>query len=466
MRAEQIKSDIGGLKPSFFGLAFARAWLALLYANPLAQGYGPLYGTSIFDAAYSIAAIVVVLGFRRIIPLTGRRLWWAVPLACMEAATVLFAVDAAGIVPTHIAAMASSVVGGVGFLAYCLYNAEVLSTQPLRSIMLYLTLAPVLGVILMYFLMDVGFDRVLVALFALPAVAVCMSVRALGYVPPRFRPSASCPHFTMPWLLVGLLSVYAFVYGLHSASLTPGIGRYSVAAAGLILAVWVLGFSNRVNFRALYSLPALLIAAGLVLISVRGFISGVVTDLLVAIAFGVAGTVVAFMFYDMGKRLDISIVALSALYAATSIFSVAGRVMAEIIGSIPAENGVTMGVTYAGIVVTLLILVFVSMRRDFSQWGIRLMDEVPERLSVDEGRVAERCRAFSAEHGLSAREAEVLQLVAEGKTSREVQDILFIAEGTFKTHMRHIYEKSGVRGQKRLRYLLGVDAEGGSASEH
>ncbi len=35
-----------------------------------------------------------------------------------------------------------------------------------------------------------------------------------------------------------------------------------------------------------------------------------------------------------------------------------------------------------------------------------------------------------------------------------MQDALFIAEGTFKTHMRHIYEKSGVRGQKQLRLLL------------
>lgn len=56
--------------------------------------------------------------------------------------------------------------------------------------------------------------------------------------------------------------------------------------------------------------------------------------------------------------------------------------------------------------------------------------------------------------GLTAREREVLGLVAQGLTSRQVQDALFIAEGTFKTHMRHIYEKSGVRGQKQLRLLL------------
>ena len=56
--------------------------------------------------------------------------------------------------------------------------------------------------------------------------------------------------------------------------------------------------------------------------------------------------------------------------------------------------------------------------------------------------------------GLTAREREVLGLVARGLTSRQVQDALFIAEGTFKTHMRHIYEKSGVRGQKQLRLLL------------
>jgi LuxR family transcriptional regulator, maltose regulon positive regulatory protein len=46
---------------------------------------------------------------------------------------------------------------------------------------------------------------------------------------------------------------------------------------------------------------------------------------------------------------------------------------------------------------------------------------------------------------LTAREVEVMDLVASGLTNREVADALFIEETTVKAHLRHIYEKFGVR---------------------
>jgi ATP/maltotriose-dependent transcriptional regulator MalT len=45
---------------------------------------------------------------------------------------------------------------------------------------------------------------------------------------------------------------------------------------------------------------------------------------------------------------------------------------------------------------------------------------------------------------LSARELEVLELVARGTTNREAAARLFISEATVKTHLLHIYTKLGV----------------------
>ncbi len=45
---------------------------------------------------------------------------------------------------------------------------------------------------------------------------------------------------------------------------------------------------------------------------------------------------------------------------------------------------------------------------------------------------------------LTAREQEVLRLVATGLTNRDIGSILFIAEGTVKTHVEHITNKLGV----------------------
>jgi len=58
-------------------------------------------------------------------------------------------------------------------------------------------------------------------------------------------------------------------------------------------------------------------------------------------------------------------------------------------------------------------------------------------------RLMGRMRAPAAE-ALSAREVEVLSLVARGAANKEVARSLFISETTVKTHLSHIFTKLGV----------------------
>ncbi len=58
-------------------------------------------------------------------------------------------------------------------------------------------------------------------------------------------------------------------------------------------------------------------------------------------------------------------------------------------------------------------------------------------------RLMTRMRA-PAEENLSAREIEVLQLVARGNSNKEVGKALHISTATVKTHLIHIYNKLGV----------------------
>lgn len=68
---------------------------------------------------------------------------------------------------------------------------------------------------------------------------------------------------------------------------------------------------------------------------------------------------------------------------------------------------------------------------------------------------------------LSAREAEVLALVAKGTSNREIARLLFISEATVKTHLTHIYAKLDVNDRAAAvasaydRRILGRGRNGG-----
>ena len=70
--------------------------------------------------------------------------------------------------------------------------------------------------------------------------------------------------------------------------------------------------------------------------------------------------------------------------------------------------------------------------------------EVP-RPGRGEGPVANSAANGAGEpHGLSAREVEVMSLIADGRTNGQIAAHLFLAEKTVKNHVRRIYSKLGV----------------------
>jgi LuxR family maltose regulon positive regulatory protein len=66
---------------------------------------------------------------------------------------------------------------------------------------------------------------------------------------------------------------------------------------------------------------------------------------------------------------------------------------------------------------------------------------------LDDGADADAFRA------LSRREREVFELLAQGKTNREIAEALYISEVTVKVHVRHILKKLGVRSRTEAALL-------------
>jgi DNA-binding CsgD family transcriptional regulator len=81
------------------------------------------------------------------------------------------------------------------------------------------------------------------------------------------------------------------------------------------------------------------------------------------------------------------------------------------------------------------------MRSRIAAEGIRLVDDPAEAEALLRAPAAARDARYS---GLSAREAEILEYLADGWSNDEIADRLGISPATVKFHLSGVYRKLGV----------------------
>ena len=90
---------------------------------------------------------------------------------------------------------------------------------------------------------------------------------------------------------------------------------------------------------------------------------------------------------------------------------------------------------------------FLSKETDADTLAVHVRDVAAGKTVLDArsaAAVATRLRDPAPVEALSAREIEVLRLVAEGKSNPEIGQALFVAASTVKTHLDRVYGKLGV----------------------
>jgi DNA-binding NarL/FixJ family response regulator len=78
---------------------------------------------------------------------------------------------------------------------------------------------------------------------------------------------------------------------------------------------------------------------------------------------------------------------------------------------------------------------------------------------MEEQIMAEDSRMVNGHSPLTAREKQVVELIEKGYRNRDIANTLGIQTGTVKIHLKHIFEKTGIRGRYGLA-LTGLREKG------
>ena len=88
--------------------------------------------------------------------------------------------------------------------------------------------------------------------------------------------------------------------------------------------------------------------------------------------------------------------------------------------------------------------------RSLDQGGSYLHPTVAKMLISDYVQRVSAGQESTSYNGLTDREKEILELIANGKTCREIADILCVSLSTVETHRDHIYRKLNLHNRVDL----------------
>lgn len=269
--------------------------------------------------------------------------------------------------------------------------------------------------------------------------------------------------WTFPFLPVLLLVIYKFIF-YFSLSLTDGPSLYGplgIAVISLVALAATTFFFDKYSASLLYRLALPLMVAGLLLLAWLHTGSMVATLLTNASNIGFELFILITMAEICFKyRIDgvwmFSIIQASAIAASTVGWFI-GRAFVE---------GSPVGSAEANAVVAIVVVALVAASVLF--FNDRLVSKTfgTEPVHKGEGEpsgaatmtyyeeLVWRCTRVARRYGLTQREQEVVELLAQGMSTARIEEALCVSNSTAKTHLRHIYEKMNVHSRDDVRKIV------------
>ncbi len=458
----------------FLGMGLLIAWLCCTHITAVFPGSGfDLEPRHTFDYAMRVGDVGMLLLLGLAAPRLGRLSRHRALCAVAVGLTCLGTLAGGlALIPGSAPAAALAAVGVAtslgGAVLFCLW-AEIYSQMGMTRTIMYGAFSCLVAGGAAFLVCTMRPPYAIMATAVLPGLSLgCawLSLRALPGEPVR-RPST---RYAVPWKLVGIMAVAGLLSGSSGLVLggVEGVGALfrvlaTVLAAVVILAVMFVRRDRMdVRFLAKVALPLAVIALALL-----PFAHSAIAYL---VAFLLKFAYVWFTFFvllvlaGICYRYEVPSLRVFAIARASSEAAILlGIVLRRGFQGNGYMDSEAFAVAFAVAGIALVgacVLVWASEKSVNGDWGAAgVAPETNLHVAGPRERFMARCDRVAADAGLTAREAEIMALVAQGLTRREIERELFLSENTVKTHVRHLHAKLGTSSKAEVIALVGEPGE-------
>lgn len=452
--------------PMFFlGLGVYRAWIEIVFVGSYIDFPSAQYaGQDVFDLTMIVVMILCALLSNRIRTLLDRTtIYWLSGILLVVSTVTVFITF---FVPSVAQALAlpAAIMGGAGIALLILMWSELYSClNPIR-VALYYSASLIAAALIIYTVRGFLMPWVFAACLIMPIISLLCVLLSYRSIPTSDLPVMPTRNFSFPWKPVLLMAIYGFAFGLREVDLyTLSFGPHSsfgTVFVAVLVFVGVLVQGRRFDFALVYRLGLPLMVGAFLLLPSFGFFNEFVPGFCSSASYAAFSILIMLILANMSYRFGISALWLFGIergVRATFIFF--GR-QVEAHRQWLDISGFDSGLWITVLVILLVVagsVVLYSEKELSSRWGVNFIagqDQEANEAILRKQALVGRCNHLAQEHSLSQREEEVLLLLAQQKTIATIERELFIANGTAKAHVRHIYRKLDIHTREELFEML------------
>lgn len=263
---------------------------------------------------------------------------------------------------------------------------------------------------------------------------------------------------------------FAITFGSQNSYPQPTI----LACAVFVTVAAVCLARRRASLDLLYAVAYGLVLAGLLLApwmalswQGAGALAGSLSNALLDAGSGVISMVIWLMVATLGRRNPLGALPMTLMVGAAQSFGTEmGALMGHLQNYLLATANLSAGVlSLTAITLAFALYNFLMARRFSFDATIAEVRPVQAVAEVDERdqrvpAIERACEGLVASRGLTAREAQVLGLLARGRNAAYIQESLTISRNTVKSYVARVYGKLGVHSHQELIDLVESVGEG------